>query len=198
MSTILIKLKQVFIWFAGLEDKDMQFDSSWLQSKPLFREVWKYNYARQKWQRMDIENIPLVLASNAVALQGKILMVYGGTGVPFGGHCSNELFICDLSQPVLRFDLVLVSGNKPEPQYGQAIFLKDSYMYVIGGTTGYEYSADVHRLDMRTGVWECKYSCIGNLDEPVGRYRHELGFDGEKIYILGGGTADEAFGFEVS
>lgn len=32
-------------------------------------------------------------------------------------------------------------------------------------------------------------------NEPPGRYRHEVGFDGRKIYILAGGTASNVFGF---
>lgn len=40
------------------------------------------------------------------------------------------------------------------------------------------------------------YICQGNGDyEPPGRYRHEVAFDGVHIFILGGGTAEEAFGF---
>lgn len=44
--------------------------------------------------------------------------------------------------------------------------------------------------------WEAVYLCNSHGDyEPNGRYRHEVGFDGEKIYVLGGGTNEEAYGF---
>lgn len=33
--------------------------------------------------------------------------------------------------------------------------------------------------------------------EPLGRYRHELAFDGRLIYVFGGGTSTEVFGFSV-
>lgn len=53
-----------------------------------------------------------------------------------------------------------------------------------------------YRLDLKLGVWEDVYICQGNGDyEPPGRYRHEVAFDGSNIYILGGGTAEEAFEF---
>lgn len=45
-------------------------------------------------------------------------------------------------------------------------------------------------------MWENVYICQGQADyEPEGRYRHEVAFDGKNIYILGGGTADDAFDF---
>lgn len=28
------------------------------------------------------------------------------------------------------------------------------YVYVCGGTTGFVYNMDLHRLDIHTGVWE--------------------------------------------
>lgn len=37
------------------------------------------------------------------------------------------------------------TGDKPVPQYGQAVTLHDDYLYVVGGTTGFEYSCDVYR-----------------------------------------------------
>jgi hypothetical protein len=52
---------------------------------------------------------------------------------------------------------------------------------------------------MRTGVWEPVYICSGkNESEPRGRYRHELAFDGKMIYVLGGGTSADAYGFLVN
>lgn len=37
------------------------------------------------------------------------------------------------------------TGDSPVPQYGQAVTLHDDYLYVVGGTTGFEYSCDVYR-----------------------------------------------------
>lgn len=72
------------------------------------------------------------------------------------------------------------------------------YLYTVGGTTGYEYTCDIHRFNLRTGVWEAVYICLGRDLEPCGRYRHEIAFDGNMIYVLGGGTSTDAFGFSVS
>lgn len=49
---------------------------------------------------------------------------------------------------------------------------------------------------MKTLIWEAVYICQGQSDyEPEGRYRHEVAFDGQNIYVLGGGTSEDAFGF---
>jgi hypothetical protein len=94
--------------------------------------------------------------------------------------------------------LVSVKGSCPPKQYGQALVLDGLYLYTVGGTTGFDYTADIHRLNLRTGIWEEVYICKGSKwREPKGRYRHELAFDGTRIYLLGGGTAEEVYGFQV-
>ncbi|CAB0001160.1 unnamed protein product [Nesidiocoris tenuis] len=171
-------------------------DVHWLESKPLFRELWKFNFASKTWTKLEAANVPLVLASNAVLLEGRVLFVYGGTGVPFGGHCSNALYVCNLNESPPTFREVPVTGSLPEPQYGQAAFIDGPHLYVIGGTTGYEYSADVHKLDLAAARWSDSCLCKGLPNEPMGRYRHELGIHGSKVFMFGGGTSDESFGFK--
>lgn len=81
----------------------------------------------------------------------------------------------------------------------QALVYHSSYLYTVGGTTGYEYTCDIHRFDLKHGVWEIVYVCSGKDEsEPHGRYRHELAFDGKMIYVLGGGTSSESYGFSVN
>ena len=45
------------------------------------------------------------------------------------------------------------------------------YFYVVGGTTGYIYNTDVHRLDLRTCVWTCLFDSHSKDDteHPIGR-----------------------------
>ncbi|XP_043258534.1 kelch domain-containing protein 10 homolog isoform X1 [Colletes gigas] len=181
----------------GISDNDpeMRNDRAWMSSKPLFKEVWKFNLATQQWRRLPgQDNMPAELASNAVILRGNILMVYGGTSVPFGMSCNNRLYLCNLNNG--KMSIVAAKGDLPDPHYGQAVMYHKGYFYTVGGTSGYEYTCDIHRLDLRTGIWEKVYICSGiDQNEPSGRYRHELAFDGKFIYVLGGGTAVEAFGF---
>lgn len=47
---------------------------------------------------------------------------------------------------------------------------------------------------MFSRTWECAYTCRTDIrDDPLGRYRHEIAYDDEKIYVIGGGTSDTAF-----
>lgn len=49
-------------------------------------------------------------------------------------------------------------------------------------------------MNFKTLTWETVYLCNGKEEyEPPGRYRHEIGFDGKKIFILAGGTADTVY-----
>ncbi|PSN30842.1 Kelch domain-containing protein 10 [Blattella germanica] len=166
-------------------------DSVWQENRPLFKELWKYNFASRIWTRLSCSgSIPNELASSAVLLKGGTMIIYGGTGYPFGAQCSNQLHVCNFREDY-KIQPVKAEGSFPPQQYGQALILDGSYLYTVGGTTGFDYTADVHRLDLRTGIWEEIYICTGKVyGEPKGRYRHELAFDGTKIYLLGGGTAD--------
>lgn len=194
-----------------------------IQSPYLFQEFWKFNLLTQRWSRVfnaNTGNMPEELISNAVAIRDDVMLVYGGTGFPFGEKSSNK---CSLLYPYAmpkQICLVETSGDKPEPQYGQAIVVHDRYLYVIGGTTGHEYTCDIYRfvaesvltiemklltifefqfrLDLISRVWECVYICNDILrdDDPKGRYRHEVAHDSTHIYILGGGTREHTFDLE--
>ncbi|XP_022200696.2 kelch domain-containing protein 10 [Nilaparvata lugens] len=177
--------------------QNMGSDSDWQISRPLFKELWRLNLVTHEWEKLKCKNIPNVLASNAVALSGKILMVFGGTGFPFGVDCNRDLFLCNLSdRNCLEFTRVITKGELPTSGYGQAIFVDGQNFYTVGGTTGFEYSADIHCLNLKTRTWDQVYICNGKPNEPAARYRHELGFHNARLYVLGGGTAQEVFGFD--
>lgn len=91
----------------------------------------------------------------------------------------------------------------------------NGFLYVFGGTTGYIYSTDLHRLDLTTREWihlkpnnppddlpEERYAFLSPVRAAgcnsnsltwllcvCHRYRHEIAHDGQRIYILGGGTS---------
>lgn len=43
-------------------------------------------------------------------------------------------------------------GEKPEELYGQSILVRGCYLYVCGGTSGYDFSCDIHRYRDFIGV----------------------------------------------
>lgn len=158
----------------------------------LFQELWSFNFATGKWKLlMDsrTRNMPQELASNALAIHNNLLISHGGTGYPFGECCSNDCHIFSTGQNRCVSRLT-VEGDLPTAQYGPGIVIHDNYLYTIGGTTGFDYSCDVYRLNLKTKVWENVYICRPEMrDDPEGRYRHEVVYDGNHIFILGGGTS---------
>lgn len=162
----------------------------------LFHELWKYDMIRKRWTLLlDANNdLPVELASNAMLLSGEMIMIFGGTGYPFGVTCSNKLHVCQTRRKPKDLVEVEVKGDPPPPQYGQAIVISDNFLYTIGGTNGYDYTLDVHRLHLPSRTWECVYECNQNIrEDPSGRYRHELAYDDSRIYVIGGGTSDAVF-----
>ncbi|KAL5015388.1 hypothetical protein ScPMuIL_009658 [Solemya velum] len=161
---------------------------------PLFKELWKFNFATMKWRKLQTSNnMPKELASHAVCRSDRYLMCFGGTGIPFGEASSNQLHILNLS--TLTWECVACRGDFPEKKYGHTLTLDGSHLYVCGGTTGFMYNVDVHQLDLRSREWkELKTTC---QTAPTGRYRHEVAFDGTHLYLFGGGTAIETHDFET-
>jgi hypothetical protein len=111
-------------------DPDMRDDQTWVASKPLFKELWRYNFMNEQWKRLPgQESMPNELASNAMILCGNTLMVYGGTGVPFGERCSNQLYVCNVDDGMMK--IVPAVGEPPEPQYGQVVIIYYLYLNIF-------------------------------------------------------------------
>lgn len=61
-------------------------------------------------------------------------------------------------------------------------------LYVFGGTTGWEYNSDLHRLDLQSFEWDL----VGVSGvRPDGRYRHEVAAVGSEMFVFGGGRSNE-------
>lgn len=57
------------------------------------RELWKYCFDLGEWKIITCKDVPQELASSSVTLSGNIIIIYGGTGVPFGAFCSNRMYL---------------------------------------------------------------------------------------------------------
>ncbi|CAH1723685.1 kelch domain-containing protein 10 homolog isoform X2 [Aphis gossypii] len=166
------------------------------------RELWKYSFDLAEWKIIKCQNVPQELASSSVSLSGNIIIIYGGTGVPFGAFCSNRMYLANLANEYkengMVFEELEVSGDVPLPLYGQGVVMDGKYIYSIGGTSGYEYEMDVHRFDLSTKKWELLHKSLGEGQEPEPRYRHEVVCYKDRIYIFGGGrggTRNIYYGF---
>lgn len=73
-----------------------------------------------------------------------LLQLFGGTGHPFGEKRSNDTYIMwPYGSKVI--ERLVTRGDKPEELYGQAILMREHYLYVIGGTSGHVFTCDIHR-----------------------------------------------------
>lgn len=160
---------------------------------PLFKELWRFNFATCRWQKLKTcGTMPVELASHSALLHGNHLVLFGGTGVPFGEAASNQLHVCHL--PTLQWSHIFCTGQLPICIYGHTMTVLGNSLYVFGGTTGWEYNSDLHRLDLSSFVWDLvEVSGV----RPDGRYRHEVASFGREMFVFGGGRSNEVYGFEA-
>ncbi|XP_067358066.1 kelch domain-containing protein 10-like isoform X2 [Channa argus] len=183
--------------FGGYNPDFEEAGGSENEDYPLFRELWRFHFATATWQLIRTEGyMPTELASMSAVLHGNNLIVFGGTGIPFGENNGNDVHVCNVQYK--RWNLLNCRGKKPNKIYGQAMVIINGYLYVFGGTTGYLYSTDLHRLDLATREWTHLKPNNAPSDLPEERYRHELAHDGQRIYILGGGTSWTSYPLDKS
>jgi len=157
------------------------------------QELWRFSLATRRWRKLKTRGaMPVELASHSALLHGCHLVLFGGTGVPFGEAASNRLHTCHL--PSLEWTQVACTGQLPICIYGHTTTVCGSSLYVFGGTTGWEYNADLHRLDLGTLVWELV--AVTGV-RPDGRYRHEVACYGGEMFVFGGGRSNEVRNWDL-
>ena len=186
-------------------DPDMAEDEVWAESRPLFKELWELNLSTRVWTRCCMRGeVPEQLASHTAVTHPAhpgTMLIYGGTGAPFGLTTSNTVVACSLDTQTfsqLEVDETDFGAGWPMPLYGQAVVADPGRLITVGGTSGFTYFMDVHLLDLRASPprWSCLYRLSGVREEPEPRYRHELALWEDQLYVLGGGTSFSADRFE--
>lgn len=118
----------------------------------LYKEILSFNFISKQWKycvdETSEDECPEELASSAMLMYGKTLVVFGGTSYPFGMTCSNKVTLVpinDETYPVQELITHNDQSNHPPGQYGMSIVSKDNYLYTVGGTQGFDYTADIYR-----------------------------------------------------
>ena len=161
----------------------------------LYRELWRFNIATKTWHYVNTTGpFPNEVASSCLVYDKGNLIVFGGSGVPFGESNSKKLHVCSLRRHQW-FDLSETYSDKEESDgedvspiagYGQSMVLsKDKELYVFGGTTGLEFNSYLYRYSFSTHTW----LYVKGQNPPLPRYRHESVSDGERFYVIGGGMS---------
>ena len=166
----------------------------------LFPELWKFNLATQRWTILSNVNYsPLEAASHAMLLEDNCLIVFGGTGYPWGQRLSNTVHVFHI--PTVSWTQLLCVGDIPTPRYGHSMTLTSDAVFVLGGTTGSQYNMQVFRLDTKNLSWRdvtprhsvSETSITQHSPQP--RYRHEIVHWNDQLLMLGGGAGQQIFGF---
>ena len=123
----------------------MQSDDDWISSKPLFKELWKFNTFTSKWTKIQMHGqVPSQLASHTASLvdipgQTPKLMVYGGTGTPYGVITSYIVFMLGKRRRIATighlfyFNFGLPTAVSRYQANGKLLlFKKDSYQASLG------------------------------------------------------------------
>jgi hypothetical protein len=122
-------------------------------SHNLYKEILCFNFVSKKWKycidEASDDDCPDELASSAMLMYGKTLVVFGGTSYPFGMRCSNKVTLIavgvDDSYRITELETHNDQNNHPPGQYGMSIVSKDNFLYTVGGTQGFDYTADIYR-----------------------------------------------------
>lgn len=95
-----------------------------------------------------LDDVPDELASSSMLMYGKTLVIFGGTSFPFGLRCSNTVTLINTDKPfrIVEMKTATDEMNTPPGQYGMSIVAKDNYLYTLGGTQGFDYTADLYRF----------------------------------------------------
>lgn len=94
-------------------------------SHTLYKEILCYNFVTKKWGLVNDDDesdegttddeIPNELASSAMLMYGKTLVIFGGTSYPFGLRCSNTVTLIKTDQPFRINELKTFNDEMNQP-----------------------------------------------------------------------------------
>lgn len=157
--------------------------------------LWCFHLNSKKWLRLSTYGdssgkVPKCVTSSTMLLYRDQLIMFGGSGHPFGTANSNEMFVCKPKDQIWH----IIPGNfsrsyAPTPGYGQGCIISpDDKMYIFGGTKGSIYNDNLHMFNMRTYNWvQCRCK-----NPPSPRYRHEMVNVKDGFLVVGGYGDDGA------
>lgn len=181
-------------------DSELSNEPEWQKYKPLFQELWKFNWRTKKWKKLRTTgDIPDKLVSHCMCHWNGKIIIYGGTGLPYGDNSSNRLTIYHIAKNHWEIIEPLSDPSRsPIEMYGQACVCDEQRgdLYIVGGTNGGTYSLDVHKFNLYTKKWTVLHKSTEAGYEPGCRYRHEIALHGNKLYLFGGSTSSTYYGFE--
>lgn len=182
------------------DDGELSRDPEWQKYKPLFQELWKFNWRTRRWRKLRTTgDVPDKLVSHCMCYWKEKIIIYGGTGLPYGDNSSNKLTIYHIAKNYWEvIEPVSDPSRSPVEMYGQACVCDEQRgeIYIVGGTNGSQYSLDVHKFNLYTRKWTVLHKSSELDYEPGCRYRHEIALYNNKLYVFGGSTSSQFYAFD--
>lgn len=182
------------------DDGELSREPEWQKYKPLFQELWKFNWRTKRWKKLRTTgDIPDKLVSHCMCYWNEKIIIYGGTGLPYGDNSSNKLTIYHIAKNYWEVIEPLSDPSRsPVEMYGQACICDEQRgeLYVVGGTNGSQYSLDVHKFSLYNKKWTVLHKTTELAYEPGCRYRHEIALYNNKLYLFGGSTSTRYYAFD--
>ncbi|XP_071810516.1 kelch domain-containing protein 10-like isoform X2 [Asterias amurensis] len=182
------------------EDSD---DEDEVVVNEIFQEMWSFNIATETWQKVEtVGRQPTETASMSMLLCGQNMLLFGGTGYPWGKNPNADVFIFNLSEK--SWSIMECTGDeRPPGKYGQAMVLHDNKLYFHGGCRMIDnpltnrrcalFDSTVYCLDAGSKTWsQLATSSDTESDTKKGMYRHGLAWHDGNLYLIGSSDNKEA------
>jgi len=106
--------------------------------------------------------------------------VFGGSGINIGSQNFNDLWLLKIEgnniftfSEIKQYSSKSSGSSRPPGMYGHSLNCIGNYLYVFGGTTGFDYFKDVHRYCLVTNMWnKVMVASTGTENIPEARYKH--------------------------
>ena len=161
----------------------------------VYNEILSFNTISREWTELPhSRDVRFESTSSSMVLYENNLIIFGGSGFPFGHVNTDDLSIFSLGTGRWH-KLRNNQGDPPLAKYGQSMVLSPHSdkpkLYVFSGTIGREFLDEMHYYDLESNTW---HDILGS-DAPEARYRHEVVVYGNDFYVFGGATYNRAIDF---
>ncbi|XP_071960566.1 kelch domain-containing protein 10-like [Antedon mediterranea] len=174
------------------EDEDDDVSSLFIYNK-VFKELWCFNLTTCEWQEVDTRGQPPAeTASMSMVLSGQTLLLFGGTGFPWGKRSNDKIHMLNMKKQ--EWDILKCSGDFPPGKYGQAMCLHQGSVYIFGGCRQvcpgeFHFNSELHELNLSRKTWKKLHENLPNdfSEDSLcrGMYRHSIAIHSNKMFVIG-------------
>ncbi|XP_033106528.1 kelch domain-containing protein 10-like [Anneissia japonica] len=174
------------------EDDEENISPEYIFNK-VFKELWSFNLTTCEWHEVSTSgHPPAETASMSMAISGQTLLLFGGTGFPWGLNSNDKIYMFNLKTQA--WNVLNSGGERPQGKYGQAMCLHQGCIYVFGGCRQvcpgeFHFNSELHELNLHTNMWTHLHENLPtDFSEDAlcrGMYRHSIAIHKNKLFVIG-------------